>query len=211
MGKIIFKGDLKKEMNRFAGNLAIWSNKLRSSEAAVQNRSAEIIAAIYRKKLRRGIGTELSPVTKIITGDHPPLSGLADHVIVKRATGQGGPAVVTFEKGWAKIALLLDRGYGVEATPAMIARLRLTIMDATGRAPEAIFEEGFGSAGFWIIPSRPHIHLLNGPDMHAMLDKVARFMMKTGRLPNLSSDRPESVPFILGGDITDSIDDLRFL
>ena len=196
--------ELQKSFRRFSGMLAGWSNRLRALEPVVQNQAAEIVAAIYRKKLRRGVGDALSPITRILVGDRPPLAKLADHVVVRRSTAGGAPAIVTFEKGWARIAFLLDHGYYFQPTPDQVRALHAAIAAATGKPASQTLT--LDSGGVWVIPARPHIHLLNGAEMHSMLNKLARFVVARGRLPDLSSASPEFIRFISDGDITDQLE-----
>ena len=197
LGNITITGDFKKEMGRFSGTLGLVALELNKAPPHIQNMAAEIIAELYRGFLRKGVGDELSRLAKILGGDRPALSGLADHVIVIRARsrGEGMPAVVTFQKEWMKIAFLHDRGYAMRPTPKQKSLIGAAIMKAGSK--DDVLEDGMGSGGseIWLVPARPHIHFLRGSMLDNVLKRVAVSILSGKGVPNIKTSRPVSIPW----------------
>lgn len=208
-GAIIFKGNFEKELEKFRKQLANYTEGLKGSKVTIQNRTAEILADLYRHFLRQGIEPNQSKITVAYKGgEEPPLSGLADYVTVLYArpgpriqnrdskgryeTGFSDQAIVTFTKEFASIALLHDRGYAVNITPE---RRRAIMRQALENAPKSFFlDDGFSSQGVWIIPARPHAHILGSPEAERILYAVAERIIANKKLPKFSHGRPPRIP-----------------
>lgn len=216
------QGDWDKEFKRFIGRLGGLSTSWRRMPPHVQNEAAHIMADIYRMRIRQGIDPENSMLTQIVYGIHPPLSGLADYIMVVEAgtqtrgkstyPGRTKPALVTWHPDWAEIAFMHDRGYAFVPTPQQKAFLFARALDVVG-SKDNFLEEGNNNNGVWLIPARPHAHFLNDDVMDRMLMNVAKAKV-AGLMINLKSERPKSEPyrsFDRGGNMRDNIDDMHNL
>ena len=194
LGNITITGNYMEEIGKFTGTLGLVALSLAQAPPHIQNVAADVIADLYRGFLRKGVGDNLARLTKILTGDHPPLSGLADHVIVIKASsrGEGKPAVVTFEPEWMKIAFLHDRGYAIKPTDRQKALIGAAI--AITGSKDTVLEDGMGSGGsdIWLIPARPHIFFLRGSVIDSALRIVATSILSGKGIPDISSSRPAS-------------------
>ena len=174
-GAFLAMPDMVTGLMRFYGLLSVLTNKIRNSEGKVQNKVANLVAQIYRNRLRQGVGEKLAPLTEALTKPHKPLSTLADHVIVKEATFNG-PAVVTFEKTYAKIAWLLENGYwmNIRDFPNVKYHLFEKAKAAAGASHILqILDRPGTSTLIWEVPARPHIHFLNDAVTKQVMRDVA--------------------------------------
>lgn len=218
-GPIVMKTkDFDAALVAFSKRLEDISKELVDAAPRIQDIAAAVIADLYRAFLRRGVGDELQPITKILheLGDHPPLSTLADHVIIEqsstvsvrahtrgggkvsvRAHKRGQPAMVLFEKtdkDWNAIAVMHDRGFAIQPTDlqrkALIARALLK----SGEFRAFLDGEGFESQGIWLIPARPHAHFLEKQSLDQELATVARAIIG-GKVPDLKTSRPSRIDY----------------
>lgn len=167
-------GKILRSFQSFAAQLSVLTNRIRGSDPFVQNKTAYVVAQIYRNRLRAGVGEPLSPLSRALTGEHRPLSTLADHVIVKPAR-RGHPATVTFEKGWSRKAWMLENGYAVNAWAYPLLRaqiLHIAMIRAGATDLGQIIQQSNG--GHWFTPPRPHIHLLNDSISDKLMAMYAR-------------------------------------
>jgi hypothetical protein len=198
--KIGGSGDWRKEWGRFIGRLGGLSNAWRRCTHDVQDAAAMIMAAMYQAFIREGIDPENSVLTQIIHGVHPPLSGLADYIVVIKAGRTGGvrnrrPTVITWHKDWATIAFLHDRGYAFVPTEQQKNHLFHQASDIAG-GKEHFLSEGFGTQGIWLVPARPHAHFLTSERMGKVLGLVAEAVIRGKFDPkSISSQRPANVPW----------------
>jgi hypothetical protein len=197
------EGDWDSQFKQFIGRLGGLSTSWRRASVTVQNRAARIIALLYKEFIRQGIEPENSALTQILTGVHPPLSGLADYIIVVESNAERGqstypgrpkPALVTWHPDWATIAFLHDRGYSFIPTQQQRDALFNAAAKIAG-GKKHFLEEGFSTQGIWIIPARPHAHFLRSPEMDRVLKVVAIDVIKAEE--NLSSRdrRPPNEPW----------------
>jgi hypothetical protein len=172
-------GKFQTDLRRLSGFIGSVASRLGRVEPHVAYKAANIIAVIYRGRLRQGVGPSLSPMTRALTGQRKPLSTLANHVKVKKSSG--GVAYVTFgadpksqdpnvktsDAGWTRIALLLDRGFAMKMTARMYHAMAASAMDNLGinNMQEIFGQGGLGaSGGIVLVPARPHLHWLTKND-----------------------------------------------
>lgn len=151
--------EFKREIRRAMLVLARMATSAAKSAPAVQNRMANIVADAYVFFLRKGVEPENSKLTMAIHGTQPPLSSLADHIVVRESSNDKA-AIVTFQPGWGKIAVLHDRGYAMQVTERQRRALFAMAM-ANGYRAEDFLDDGYGNnSEVWIVPPRPHLHML---------------------------------------------------
>jgi hypothetical protein len=213
------EGNWKQEFARFIGRLGGLATSWRRMPIDVQNQAAHIIAELYRMFIREGIEPENSALTQVLTGIHPPLSGLADYIIVvesgdSRATGaypgRPKPALVTWHPDWTVIAFLHDRGYAFVPSPQQREALFKRAEGIAG-STDHFLEEGFSTQGIWEVPARPHAWYIRSPEMDRLLEVVAMAHL-AGKPFNVKSTRPPNVPWSPGQSKkgkTGRLDDIR--
>lgn len=165
--------------------------------AKMQIAMAEAVVDELKAYLEEGVDPSLSPFTVALSGDHPALATLANHIKISRPKPMrigyrpakdgvpGNPGV--FSKGtlpceigfetpeWDRIAYFLEHG-AVLRPPDQLRKALIA------KAQQAGFklEEDMGSGGYWIVPPRPFSHVLTSSSVQKRLKKIAMDVM-TGR------------------------------
>lgn len=174
----------KSDFARFIREITMLGAQWRGMPVSIQNIAAEIIAEQYRRFLRGDhLSPELRPLTQILQGEHAPLVGLADHVIVRKTINPDKSALVTWEKGWAKIALMHDRGYYIIVTEKQRdAMFRFALLAGANRSDfiDTSHMLPGSSKSYWEVPARPHAFFLGSPAMEKILKIVAEGVMAGG-------------------------------
>lgn len=184
IGPFVSTSDFESGINRFWSAISQLQRKLKEGTPHIQNVAARTIAQVYKNRLRMGVGDKLSPLTNALRGGdiHPPLARLAKYVTVVNGSGTK-PAKVTFKKGWGKRAFLLHHGYTMDVTahPNIRRRMLYFAEQATGKSASSFLDFG-GTAPVWIVPPRPHIHMLDDPIMSRIMAEVALYIAAGRRL-----------------------------
>lgn len=192
------KKGFDRDMRAMRQQLVRITSELKRAEPHIQNTAAEVILDLYKMFLRQGVGEELTKFTKALheLGDHPPLSTLADHVIMEPSV-KGRPAAIAFEntggKDWGVIAVMHDRGYVIQADAKLRAALVAMITLKYGRT-DAVLDDNTSQGGLWIVPARPHLHFFDKNSLDEKLAKVAQAIF-AGKVPNLKTERPPRVEY----------------
>lgn len=218
-GVLDLGGTWRKDFARFTGAIGNMSRRWITMAPHIQDQAAEIVADLYREYIRRGISPENTVLTKILSGVHPPLAGLADHIVVIKAGARGlahgfghpgrvKPAVVTWDQKWMKVAFMHDVGYAIHVTPEQ----RNAIFAAAERISgvprgDSFLTDGFSSQGIWLVPARHHSDYLKSPEHERTLGLVAQALLM-GKVPSLKTSRPPSEPWTQDHVSADSIKSL---
>jgi hypothetical protein len=172
--------EFKREIKRALLFLERMGKSAAKSAPDVQNRMANIVADAYVFFLRLGVEPENTKLTMAIHGMQPPLSSLADHVVVRESSSDK-PAIVTFEPGWGKIAVIHNLGYAMQVTEQQRKAL-FAMATANGYKVEDFINEGWGNnSGIWTVPARPHLHMLSADASKHTIALLLKHWLDSGK------------------------------